>query len=86
MNSRSRLVGAPQQLVNLLLVVDAVCCHDPLEVWLEHAGDLNLKLLDAQCSVLCCCFLALLALLDGFRCRLGFFHLQFLFFGHGLPL
>ncbi|WP_416221709.1 hypothetical protein [Pseudomonas sp. B33.4] len=48
-----------QQLVNLLLIVDAVRCHDPLEVRLEHPSHLNCKLLDAQCSVLCCCLLAL---------------------------
>ncbi|WP_439958819.1 hypothetical protein [Pseudomonas neuropathica] len=69
-----------QQLVNLLLVVNAVCGHYPVR--LEHSGYFNLEPLDAQCSVLCCSLLTLPALLDGFRCRLQPFRRELLFFSH----
>ena len=62
--------------MNRLLAVDTVGSHDPPQIKLEHFGHLNRKRLDAQCSFLCCC---LLALLLGFR-------RQLLFFGHGPPL
>ena len=65
-----------QRLANVLLVVDAVLFHYLLEVLLEHTGDLNHELHYAQRGFL---GRVLLALLDGYRCRL------LLFLGHNLP-
>ena len=58
---------AQRVLIHLLLVVDAVLFHHSFEFRLEHPGNLNRELLDAQRGVLGCVLLALLALLDGFR-------------------
>ncbi|QVN08324.1 hypothetical protein JYG35_06540 [Pseudomonas rhodesiae] len=56
-----------QQLVNLLLVVDAVLLHQAFRFALEHRGYLKRKFRDAQCSVLFVRLLALAALLLRFR-------------------
>ncbi|WP_411741924.1 hypothetical protein [Pseudomonas sp. GL-R-19] len=66
--------------MNVLLIVDAVFFHHPLQVRLKHPGHLNLEATDSFRCIVRRFLLAFLALFDGFRRR------PLLFLGHGLPL